>query len=39
LHNESDSLFRDVKSPEGNLDEEEYADLIKEIDKKSPQAS
>jgi hypothetical protein len=29
-------LFRDVKSPEGNLDEEEYADLIKEIDKKSP---
>jgi hypothetical protein len=34
LHNESDSLFKDVRSPE-NLDEEEYADLIQQIDKKS----
>jgi len=34
LNNESDSLFKDVRSPE-NLDEEEYADLIQQIDKKS----
>ena len=34
LHNESDSLFKDVRSPD-NLDEEEYADLIQQIDKKS----
>jgi hypothetical protein len=34
LNNESDSLFKDVRSPD-NLDEEEYADLIQQIDKKS----
>lgn len=38
LHNESDSLFKDVRSPD-NLDEEEYADLMQEIDKKSPDIS
>jgi len=27
LHNESDSLFKDVRSPD-NLDEDEYADLM-----------
>lgn len=38
LHNESDSLFKEVRSPD-NLDEEEYADLIQQIDKKSQEIS
>lgn len=38
LHNESDSLFKDVRSPD-NLDEDEYADLMQQIDKKSQEIS